>query len=206
MRVGRLVLDGDVILPADGATVNERRKIGYGGLIAVALPVGEDGAGRQAADPAVRRAGRGGSRRFHRRCDRRRRARLQPGGDEEQGARGRPARGAPLRDLWTGKKPVVEVMLLEVGLNRMAFTSILAIYFLFFAFSAFLLLPFGVRTDEEVGTPRACRGRPTARRTGSTCKRHLLQGGDARRWSCSRSITPTGPTAGSRRTISTSTH
>jgi predicted secreted protein len=33
----------------------------------------------------------------------------------------------------------------------MAFTSIIAIYFLFFAFSAFVLLPFGVRTDEEVG-------------------------------------------------------
>lgn len=29
--------------------------------------------------------------------------------------------------------------------------SIIAIYFLFFAFSAFALLPFGVRTSEEVG-------------------------------------------------------
>ena len=36
----------------------------------------------------------------------------------------------------------------------MNFTSIIAIYFLFFAGSAFLLLPFGVRTDEEVGTPK----------------------------------------------------
>ena len=36
----------------------------------------------------------------------------------------------------------------------MQFTAILAIYFLFFAFSAFILLPFGVRTDEEAGTPR----------------------------------------------------
>lgn len=36
----------------------------------------------------------------------------------------------------------------------MAFTSILAIYFLFFAFSAFLLLPFGVKTDEEAGTTK----------------------------------------------------
>src|SRR3982751_3443258 len=42
-RVGRLILDGDVILPADGATVNERRRIGYGGLITVALPIGVDG-------------------------------------------------------------------------------------------------------------------------------------------------------------------
>ena len=29
--------------------------------------------------------------------------------------------------------------------------SILAIYFLFFAASAFILLPFGVKTDEEIG-------------------------------------------------------
>ena len=32
--------------------------------------------------------------------------------------------------------------------------SILAIYFLFWVASAFLLLPFGVRTDEEVGANR----------------------------------------------------
>ena len=36
----------------------------------------------------------------------------------------------------------------------MALSSIVAIYFLFFAFSAFLLLPFGVATDEEAGTPK----------------------------------------------------
>ena len=33
----------------------------------------------------------------------------------------------------------------------MRWTSIVAIYFLFFVASAFILLPFGVRTDEEVG-------------------------------------------------------
>jgi predicted secreted protein len=33
----------------------------------------------------------------------------------------------------------------------MKLTSIVAIYFLFFAFSAFILLPFGVRTSDEVG-------------------------------------------------------
>ncbi|HEY6047780.1 MAG TPA: DUF1467 family protein [Sphingomicrobium sp.] len=33
----------------------------------------------------------------------------------------------------------------------MKLSSILAIYFLFFAASAFILLPFGVRTTEEVG-------------------------------------------------------
>jgi predicted secreted protein len=34
------------------------------------------------------------------------------------------------------------------------FTSIVAIYVLFFAASVFVLLPFGVRTDEEVGAPK----------------------------------------------------
>jgi predicted secreted protein len=33
----------------------------------------------------------------------------------------------------------------------MKFGSILAIYFLFFAFSAFALLPFGVHTSDEMG-------------------------------------------------------
>ena len=32
--------------------------------------------------------------------------------------------------------------------------SILAIYFLFWVASAFLLLPFGVKTDEEMGTEK----------------------------------------------------
>ena len=34
----------------------------------------------------------------------------------------------------------------------MKWTSVLAIYFLIFCFSAFLTLPFGVKTAEEVGT------------------------------------------------------
>ena len=35
----------------------------------------------------------------------------------------------------------------------MKLSSIVAIYFLFFAASVFFLLPFGVKTDEEAGTP-----------------------------------------------------
>jgi len=36
----------------------------------------------------------------------------------------------------------------------MKWTSVLAIYFLIFCFTAFLLLPFGVKTSEEVGGER----------------------------------------------------
>ncbi|MBA3512109.1 ribonuclease J [Sphingomonas sp.] len=52
VRVGRLVLDGDVILPADGTTINERRKIAVGGLITVALAL--DAKGELAGTPLVR--------------------------------------------------------------------------------------------------------------------------------------------------------
>ena len=36
----------------------------------------------------------------------------------------------------------------------MKWTSVLAIYFLIFCFTTFLLLPFGVKTSEEVGGER----------------------------------------------------
>ena len=52
VRVGRLVLDGDVILPADGSTITERRRLGYSGLITVALAVGADG--ELAGDPVIK--------------------------------------------------------------------------------------------------------------------------------------------------------
>ncbi len=50
--VGRLVLDGDVILPADGATIAERRKLAINGQISVAVALGKDG--RMVGQPQVR--------------------------------------------------------------------------------------------------------------------------------------------------------
>ncbi|MEA3048056.1 MAG: ribonuclease [Sphingomonadales bacterium] len=41
-RVGRLVLDGDVILPADGPTMNERRRAAMFGMITVAVALDDD--------------------------------------------------------------------------------------------------------------------------------------------------------------------
>src|SRR4051794_25231887 len=61
VRVGRLVLDGDVILPADGSTVNERRRIGYGGVITGGGPGG--GGGRPARGAVVRPVGGAGGER-----------------------------------------------------------------------------------------------------------------------------------------------
>lgn len=50
-RSGRLVLDGDVILPADGTTINERRRISVNGLMSVTVAI--DGQGRVRGNPAV---------------------------------------------------------------------------------------------------------------------------------------------------------
>lgn len=52
---GRLVLDGDVILPANGATMNERRKVAAHGQISVAVAL--DGDGDLIGQPAVRMQG-----------------------------------------------------------------------------------------------------------------------------------------------------
>jgi predicted secreted protein len=52
--------------------------------------------------------------------------------------------------------------------------SIVAIYFLFFCASAFVLLPFGVRTDEEVGTPKV-PGQADSAPHAFNLKRHLVK-------------------------------
>jgi predicted secreted protein len=56
----------------------------------------------------------------------------------------------------------------------MKFTSIVAIYFLFFAFSAFVLLPLGVRTDEEAGMPKV-PGQAESAPHRFHLKRHLIK-------------------------------
>jgi ribonuclease J len=115
-RVGRLVLDGDVILPADGVTINERRKIANNGLIAVALPVDDDG----------RRVGKAQIRIFGVPVEEDREDFLSDAADAAEKAyepareleRVREAVRLAVRrcaTLWTGKKPIVEVILVEVA-------------------------------------------------------------------------------------------
>lgn len=53
--VGRLVLDGDVILPADGATMLARRRMMHNGLIAVFVVI--DGKNRLVAPPQIQSHG-----------------------------------------------------------------------------------------------------------------------------------------------------
>jgi ribonuclease J len=115
VRVGRLVLDGDVILPADGNTIGERRRIGVSGLITVTVAVTPDG--KLAGTPVVRPFGvpvevdRDDF--LADATDAAKRA-FDPAADEE---RVREAVRLAVRrcaTLWTGKKPLVDVTLLEV--------------------------------------------------------------------------------------------
>src|SRR5881394_2888628 len=116
VRVGRLVLDGDVILPADGATVTERRRIGYGGLITVALPIGDSG--DLAGTPLVRPFGvpveEDRDDFIADATDAATRA-YSPGVDEEKVRESVRLAVRRCATLWTGKKPLVEVMLLQVA-------------------------------------------------------------------------------------------
>jgi ribonuclease J len=116
VKVGQLVVDGDVILPADGTTVNERRKIGYGGLITVALPVGEDG--QLAGIPAIRPFGvpvEEDRNDFIADATDAATKAYSAGGDEERLRESVRLAVRRCATVWTGKKPLVEVMLLQVA-------------------------------------------------------------------------------------------
>ena len=115
-RAGRLVVDGDVILPADGATINERRRIAAYGQISVAVALDRSGAVK--GGPEVRLQG----------------IPVEEDKDDfiadacaaaEQAARKGDRDEAKLREAirlavrrkaveWTGKKPIVDVMILRV--------------------------------------------------------------------------------------------
>lgn len=113
--VGRLVLDGDVILPADGATIAERRKLAINGQISVAVALGKDG--RMVGRPQVRVQGVP--------VEEDRAAfiadAVQAAGDT---ARGGKRESEKMREQirlavrkvakrWTGKQPIVDVLLIE---------------------------------------------------------------------------------------------
>ncbi len=115
-RVGRLILDGDVILNADGTTMNQRRKISINGVVTVALAL--DDRDRLRGDPEIALEG----------------IPVEEDRDEfveeaADAAAAAVAKGAQttekLREAirlavrrcateWTGKKPVVDVLLIRI--------------------------------------------------------------------------------------------
>jgi ribonuclease J len=114
-RTGRLVYDGDTIIPADGATMGERRRIAANGQISVAVAL----SGNKVADIEIRIQGvpvEGVDREDF----------IEDAIDAAKEAVGKGAKDTEkLRESvrlavrrtatdWTGKKPVVDVMMLQV--------------------------------------------------------------------------------------------
>jgi ribonuclease J len=115
-KVGRLILDGDVILAADGPTMNERRKLAFQGIISVAVPLGEGE--RLAGEVALSLHGIP----VEEDRDAFVEAACAAAADAAKRARGK---GDKLKEEvrlavrrcateWTGKKPVVEILIVRV--------------------------------------------------------------------------------------------
>ena len=116
-RTGRLVLDGDVILPADGSTINERRRIAQYGVIAVAVAL--DGRGKLAADPEIRIQGvpvEEDRDAFIGEAEEAVETVIDKGAANEDALREALRLGVRrVATEWTGKKPIVEIMLMRTG-------------------------------------------------------------------------------------------
>lgn len=112
--VGRLVLDGDVILPGDGQTINERRKLALNGQLSVALAIGARGLigapqirlqgipVEEDRDPFLEEA-----------VDAVVAAAKQGGRDREKLRENIRLAVRKVATRWTGKKPNVDVLLIE---------------------------------------------------------------------------------------------
>ena len=114
-EVGRLVLDGDVILPSNGATMNERRRIAINGQVSVAVAIGREG--RLIGKPQVRVQGVPVEEdRDAFIADAAAAAGEAVRSNKRQGDRLREDVRLAVRRVatrWTGKKPVVDVLVIE---------------------------------------------------------------------------------------------
>ncbi len=114
VRAGRLILDGDVILPADGETINERRKLALYGQISVVVIF----SAKRFVDSAVSYRGVPVEDERDAFVDEMReaaeQAALAPAKDRD---RQREAIRLGVRRIatdWTGKKPIVDVLIVDI--------------------------------------------------------------------------------------------
>ena len=114
VRAGRLILDGDVILPADGETINERRKLSLNGHITVAVIFSD----KRFVESAVSYRGVPVEDEREAFIDEMREAAEQaatgPARDEEKLREAIRLGVRRVATDWTGKKPVVDVMLVDI--------------------------------------------------------------------------------------------
>ncbi len=118
-RTGRLLLDGDVILPADGTTMNERRKIAIHGVISVAVAL--NAAGRLIGAPSCRLLGvpveEDRSDFIEEACAAAAKAASSGERDETRLREGVRLAVRRVATDWTGKKPLVEVHIVRESSN-----------------------------------------------------------------------------------------
>lgn len=116
-RTGRLILDGDTIISADGATINERRRLSWYGLISVALAL--DGNDALLGEPQIRLHGVPIDEDLDDFLDEATDA-IEKAIREKKGDYDRLRETVRLAvrrvaTSWTGKKPIVEVMIVETA-------------------------------------------------------------------------------------------
>src|SRR5688572_7721511 len=115
-RVGRLILDGDVILAADGTTMNERRKLASFGIISVALALNAQD--RLVGDVQIALEGipveEDREAFLAEACDAASEAALKGGASEDKLREAVRLAVRRCATEWTGKKPVVDVLIVRV--------------------------------------------------------------------------------------------
>ncbi len=114
-RTGRLVVDGDVIVPADGSTMNERRKIGLSGLISAAVALT---GGRLFGTPELRMQGvpvdDDDRAEFYDDCrDAIDDVIAKPHATEEKLREALRLAVRRVANEWTGKKPIIDILLIR---------------------------------------------------------------------------------------------
>jgi ribonuclease J len=115
-RVGRLILDGDVILAADGSTMNERRKLSWSGIISIALALDDDD--RVLGEPQIAIEGvpveEDRDAFLSEACDAAAAAARKHSGQHEKLREEIRLAVRRCATVWTGKKPVVDVLIVRV--------------------------------------------------------------------------------------------
>jgi ribonuclease J len=116
-RTGRLILDGDVIIPADGDTMNQRRRLSWYGMISVAIAL--DGNDSLLGDPVFRMHGVPIEDEREDFLDEASAAVLKAvkdwKGDMEKLRESVRLAVRRVATSWTGKKPIVDVMIVETA-------------------------------------------------------------------------------------------
>jgi ribonuclease J len=116
-RTGRLILDGDVIIPADGDTINQRRRLSWYGMITVAIAV--DGDNNLLGDPEFRMHGVPIEDEREDFLDEASAAVLKAvkdrKGDTEKLRESVRLAVRRVATSWTGKKPIVDVIIVETA-------------------------------------------------------------------------------------------